>query len=93
MEHIASHSKEDLVYVDESGIDRYVHPSHEWAPRGKPVYGKISGKRYARQSFIAAKCGSAILASLCFMGTCDTALFNLWSEKFIVPALRPGCSH
>ena len=51
------------MYVDESGIDRYVHPSHGWAPRGKPVYGKISGKRYARQSFIAAKCGSAILAS------------------------------
>ncbi len=90
MEHIASYSKEDLVYVDESGIDHYVHRSHGWAPRGEPVYGEISGKRYARESFIAAKCGPTLLALLCFTGTCDTVLFNLWIEEFLVPALRAG---
>jgi transposase len=44
----------------------------------------------ARESFIAAKCGSEILAPACFEGTCNTALFNIWIEKFLVPVLRPG---
>lgn len=90
MEYIASYPKEALVYIDESGIDSYIHRSHGWARRGELVYGETSGKRYARESFIAAKCCSAILSPLCFTGTCDTVLFNLWVEEFLVPALRPG---
>lgn len=90
MEQISSYSKEDLVYVDESGIDTYVHKDFGWAPKGELIYGEISGKRYARESFVAAKCGLQILAPLCFKGTCDTALFDMWIEDFLVPALKPG---
>jgi transposase len=90
LEHISFYPKESLVYVDESGIDSYVHRSFGWAKRGERIYGEISGKRYARESFIAAKCGSKILAPFCFQGTCNTELFNLWVEKFLVPTLKPG---
>ena len=55
LEYIASYSKEDLVYVDESGIDSHLHRSHGWAKKGALVYGETSGKRYACESFIAAK--------------------------------------
>ena len=27
---------------------------------------------------------------MCYKGTCDTLLFNLWVEEFLVPELKPG---
>lgn len=90
MEQIACYPKDLLVYVDESGVDSYVHRSFARAPRGELVYGEIFGKYYARESFIAAKCGSQILAPFCFQGTCNTELFNQWVETFLVPSLIPG---
>ena len=90
LEQINLYPKESLVYVDESGIDSYVHQSFGWAKRGERIYAAVSGKRYARESFVAAKCGSKILAPFCFQGTCNTELFNVWVEKFLIPALKPG---
>ena len=85
LDKISTYNKEDLVYLDESGIDSYIHSPYGWAKKGDLVHGEISGKRYARESFIAAKCGSKIFAPLCYKGTCDTLLFNLWVEEFLVP--------
>lgn len=76
--------------MDESGIDSYFHRSYGWAPSRERVYGEISGKRFARESFIAARCGSTVFAPLCFQGTCNTLLFNAWIEHFLVPQLKPG---
>jgi transposase len=76
--------------VDESGIDSYIHRSYGWAPSTERVYGEISGKRFARESFIAARCDSKVFAPLCFQGTCNTLLFNMWVEHFLAPQLRPG---
>jgi hypothetical protein len=71
-------------------IDSYVYRSFVWAKRGTKIYGEISGKRFARESFVAAKCGKEILAPFCFQGTCNTELFNLWVEQFLCPVLKPG---
>lgn len=60
------------------------------APMGKTILGMISGKRYQRESFIAAKVNSKIIAPFCYKGTCDTNLFNLWLEQFLIPELNPG---
>jgi hypothetical protein len=93
LEQIKSVSVSNLVYVDESGIDSYLHRFYGWAIKGQRVHGAISGKRFARESFIAAKCGSKILAPLCFQGTCNTMLFNAWVERFLVPELKIGHCH
>jgi transposase len=90
LEQLDTFKTEDLVYIDESGIDSYVHQSFGWAKRGTKVLGEISGKRYARESFVAAKCGAKILAPFCYQGTCNTDLFNLWIETFLIPVLQPG---
>jgi transposase len=89
-EQLAFYPKEALVYVDESGIDSYFHRAFGWAKRGEKVWGEVSGRRFARESFIAAKRGKKILAPFCFQGTCHTMLFNEWVETFLVPVLKPG---
>lgn len=51
---------------------------------------KKSGKRYARHSFVAAKCGKKILAPMTYKGTCNTKLFEIWVEKMLLPELKKG---
>jgi len=52
--------------------------------------GEISGKRYARESFIAGQVQNKVIAPFCYTGTCDSKLFNFWLENFLLPALSPG---
>lgn len=78
------------MYVDESGVDHYFHRPFARSFVGKLVFGGISGKRYQRESFVAAKVEKKIIAPFCYQGTCDTRLFNLWVEQFLVPELKPG---
>ena len=52
--------------------------------------GEKSGKRYARHSFVAAKCGKKILAPMTYEGTCNAQLFEKWIEKILLPELKRG---
>lgn len=76
--------------MDESGIDTFVSRQYGRAPRGKQIYGEVSGKRYARQSFVAAKVGSKVIAPMIYEGTCHSELFESWIENFLLPELIPG---
>ena len=87
---IALIEKEQLVFVDESGIDTFVSRRYGRAPRGKKIQGEISGKRFARQSFVAAKAGSKIIAPMIFEGTCHSGLFETWVKQVLLPELIPG---
>ena len=82
--------EENRVYIDESGVDKYLQREYARAPRGSQIFEAISGKRYARESFIAAKVEFRIVAPFCYTGTCDTLLFNLWLKDFLLPVLKPG---
>jgi len=78
------------VYIDESGIDKYIDRPFGRAIIGQIVKGFTSGKRYQRESFIAAKVQSKIIAPFCYKGTCDTELFNYWVEHFLLKEIKPG---
>ena len=90
MEDIARYKAEDLVYIDESGIDNYLCYPWGYGLRGQKVYGEVSGKKYARESIIAGKNGNKIIAPMCFYGTCNTAVFNTWIEQMLLPELKHG---
>lgn len=90
MANISKYQKEDLIYIDESGIDTYLYYPWGYGLRGQKVFGEISGKRYDRESFIAGKSGKQIIAPMCFKGTCNTELFNAWVEQSLIPELRAG---
>jgi isftu1 transposase len=80
----------DLVYLDESGIDKFLSRDYARSPRGKQVISEVKGKKYQRVSMIAAQVGKSVLAPMVFEGTTDSTLFNGWLEKCLVPELRQG---
>ena len=81
---------DDRIYLDESGINKYLYRSHARSMRGKKVIGEVSGMRYARESFISALHRGKLFCPMCFKGTCNSDLFNVWLKEMLIPSLRPG---
>lgn len=90
LENIEKVPKDKRIYIDESGINKYVFRPFARAKIGKIIIEAVSGKRYQRESFIARKVESKILAPFCYQGTCNTDLFNYWLENILLPELTPG---
>jgi transposase len=73
-----------IAYVDETGIDAYLHREYAYAKRGEKVIGHISGKKYRRVGIVAAQIGRDILAPLQYDGTMDSHLFEVWFENCLM---------
>lgn len=78
------------MFLDESGIDKFLHRDYARSFRGSKVVFDIKGKKYQRVSMLAAECEKEIIAPLVFEGTCDAKLFNKWLEEWLLPQLRRG---
>ena len=76
-----------IAYIDETGIDSFVHREFCRAKRGKKVISKVSGKKYKRCGIVAAKMGKRIISPLQYDGTMDSQLFETWFAKMLLPAL------
>ncbi len=87
---IATIPEETVVYVDEAGIDQYLYRPYARAPRGVPVQGKISGRKYERTSIVAGQCMKQIIAPLQYSGTMDSSLFRFWFQTMLLPSLQTG---
>lgn len=90
MKKLAIHDPDKLVYIDESGIDKFISREYGWGEIGLKIIGEVSGKRYARESFIAGQLRGKTVAPFCYTGTCDSRLFNFWLENFLLPSLGAG---
>lgn len=88
---IAQLDAKNIVYVDETGIDKYLYRPYAWAPKGQICPGKISGRKYERTSIVAGLCGKKILAPLQYSGTMDSSLFKYWFVEMLLPSLHTGC--
>ena len=91
-EEIKDIPKEKIAYVDETGIDKCLYREYGYALRGQKVYDKISGKKFQRTSIVAAKLGKKIIAPMQYSGTMNSALFELWFEKCLLPCLEKGAT-
>ena len=78
---------ENLVYVDESGIDKCLHREYAYAPRGEKIIESVLGRKFQRTNIIAAKMGDKILAPMQYNGTTDASLFEFWFEQWLLPCL------
>lgn len=79
---------ENLVFVDESSINKFLHREYCRAPKGQKIIAEVSVRRFVRQSIVAALCRKKIVAALCYQGTCNTMLFNFWIKEMLIPELK-----
>ena len=77
-----------MVFVDESGIDRYLHREYCRAPKGEQVVEAVPGRKFERCSIVAGKCGKEVIAPFGSTGTCDSRLFLKWVQEMLVPNLK-----
>ena len=90
LEEVKDIPPDQLVYVDESGIDHQIIKEHCWAKKGQKIIGERSGKGRKRTSVLAALNGDEIKAPIRFSGTANTDLFLYWLETTLIPILKKG---
>ncbi len=88
---LSEFKQEELVWVDECGIEQNLYRPYARSPRGQAVYADIHDKRFSpRISVIAAYCQGKLLAPLRFEGYTNTRLVESWVEQFLLPTLQSG---
>ena len=84
---IAGINEENIVYIDETGINTYLHREYAYSKKGKKVYGKIKGRKFKHTNIVAAKCGKQIIAPFQYNTTMTGEFFETWFEKVLLPEL------
>lgn len=82
--------KENLVYIDESGIEMGICKDRGWGKKNEKLAGKKSGKYYQRTNIISGLVNNKSIAPMVFSGSCNTEIFNAWVEQFLIKELKPG---
>ena len=90
VERVGNISSEKLVYVDETGIERYLYREYAWALRGQKVFSKISGRRFKRTNIVAGICQGKWVAPLQYDCTTDSILFEYWFEHCLLKEIDEG---
>ncbi len=88
-ESIKNIKKEDLVYIDETGIGADVVSRDVWTSIGNEIKLLVKGKRTKRQNIIAALMNTGIEAPMMFEGSCNKIIFEYYVEQILCPTLRP----
>ena len=81
---------EQLVYIDESGIELTICKDRGWGKKSEKLIGKRSGKYYERTNIIAGLVNNKSIAPFVFNGSCNKKLFENWVEQFLVKELKAG---
>lgn len=79
---------DNVVYIDETGFQKYAYRAHGWALRGQKIYGDVSGNNRKCTNLILARAGSRHFAPMLFEGTCCKKTFNTWLHRVLIPALK-----
>ena len=82
------HGTQNIVYFDESGFTAESYRPHGWAPKGKKIFGDISGNNRKKTNLIMAQRGKEWLAPMLFEGSCEAATVNYWLENMLMPELE-----
>lgn len=80
----------NLVYIDESGIEKSICKDKDWGKKGEILQAKKSGRSYERTNIVSGLCDRKSVAPFVFNGSCNTELFENWVEQFLIDELKPG---
>ena len=77
-----------VIYIDETGIDRYLYRPYARAPRGKKVYEKISGQRFERTSIISGQVDGEFIAPMIYKESMTSDFFVERFKTQLLPDLN-----
>lgn len=75
------------MYVDESGFAHDMPRTHVYSPVGDRCYGTQDWNAKGRKNVIAGLCGTSLIGCGIVEANVDTAVFNVWIEKILMPDL------
>ena len=73
-----------VLYIDETGIDRYLYRPYARAPIEEKVYEKISERRFERTSIVAGQVDGEFIAPMIY----NERLFVKWFKTQLLLALK-----
>lgn len=78
-----------LVFIDESGFEKFQAILYAWSKKGKKIYGEKQGKRGKRENLVAGrrKGKKDFIAPMIFEGSLDASGFEGWLSLFLLPSL------
>jgi hypothetical protein len=81
---------EDIIYLDECGIDERIKREYEYALKGKRLNDEKSGNRFNKRITIisALKMRRKFLSAIYFRGSRDTVVFNTWIQDYLLPLIN-----
>ena len=79
-----------LVFIDETWTKTTMAPLRGWAPRGERLRAKVPHRRWKTMTFIAALRLDRVDAPWLIDGPVNGERFRLYTEKVLLPTLRPG---
>ena len=93
-EKIAPYVPEDIVYIDESGMDSREDDSYGGNAKGQRFYALKSGRRQGRINTIArAYCNSQLLAPFTVEGSCNRTVFETKARNLFNPNAKTGTNN
>ena len=78
-----------LIFLDETGVNTAMTPTHAWAPRGERATGSVPTS-WGSTTVIAAVGLDGVKAPLVFPGATDTTAFQSYVDQVLTPELNPG---
>lgn len=79
----------NIIYVDETGFDRYFYREYAYAPRGQTVAGKIFGRKFARTNLVAGLLNGVPIAEKLYLEHTNAAVFEAWFSDVLLPKTPP----
>jgi putative transposase len=79
-----------LVFIDETWTKTNMAALRGWAPRGNRIRAKVPAGRWHTMTFLAALRHDRLTAPWLIDGPINGERFQLYVERVLAPALRPG---
>ena len=87
---VAGISEADLVFVDESGVNRAMTRLYARSPRGTRAYGHAPRNWGENVTILGALTLRGPLEAMCINGATSGAVFLTYLDKVLLPQLWPG---
>jgi transposase len=81
---------EDLVFVDESGINTAMTRLYGRAPEGERALGRAPAGRWRQLTILGGLSVQGLIACMSIEAATDTPVFVAFVREILVPALKPG---